>query len=137
MGYIAVMRMAAGALDQKAPTSSSSPQKRAAQQLPPGGYGASSSKGGGHKKQVQVPQTLLTLWLHMATMLTRFGPHAEFSILVYAPEGDMVLLLGVIDGALRLLWSMRWVEFRARANSTAGPASEAASPDSSSHLARS
>ena len=59
----------------------------------------------------------------MSDLLTRFGPHAQFSVLVYAPEGDAVCLLGVLGGALHFLWSLPWIEFRMRATATAsGPA---------------
>ena len=46
------------------------------------------------------PRAIATLWGSMADMLTRFGASAAYSVLVYAPEGDMVCVLSIAEGVL-------------------------------------
>ena len=65
------------------------------------------------------PRAIATLWGSMADMLTRFGASAAYSVLVYAPEGDMVCVLSIAEGVLSLLWFMPWLEFRTRAAASA------------------
>lgn len=91
-----------------------------------GGDGAAHVQG--------IPSVVAALWEWMGAALTRFGPHASFSLLVYAPEGDVVCLLVVLGGSLNMLWSMPWQEFRRRATATAAPPRVAVrAPRHSSH----
>ena len=76
---------------------------------PQGGYGGGAG----------LPQTLVALWGHFTESLSRFGSHASYAVLVYAPEGDSVSVLAVADGTVELLWTLPWVEFRARATVSA------------------